>query len=89
MIFQKIKIILAVFIVEEIIAFVTFWYIRKKFAKQTVSEHSTALISVFKGILERLVIYIGLLTEIYPILIFFSAIKLGTRIDSKDKISND
>lgn len=69
----------------EISAYVTFFFIRKRFE---ISDNKKT-ISVSKGILERLLLCIGLVNEIYPILIFFGAIKIATRLDEKNKISND
>lgn len=46
--------------------------------------------ATFKGILERFIISICLLNNILPILTVFGALKIGTRLSSKDNIiAND
>jgi hypothetical protein len=81
----KILIFLILFLLLEISAYVAFIFIRKKFEISDTKK----TISVSKGILERLLLCVGLVNEIYPILIFFGAIKIATRLDEKNKISND
>lgn len=81
----KILIFLILFLLLEISAYVAFIFIRKKFK----IDDDKKTISVSKGILERLLLCVGLVNEIYPILIFFGAIKIATRLDEKNKISND
>ena len=46
-------------------------------------------LSVFKGILERFVLYFGLILGVSHIVILFGALKIGTRLDKGNKISND
>lgn len=46
-------------------------------------------LSVFKGVMERLIISIGLILGFAPILIVFGTIKLGTRFKDKIDITND
>lgn len=47
-------------------------------------------ISLFKGMLERFLIYLALVHSISQILVVFGAIKLGTRLDaSKSAVTND
>lgn len=44
---------------------------------------------VFKGILERLFLIIGLLTGYPQVIIAFGALKIGTRFQKNNKVSND
>ncbi|MBK7957313.1 MAG: hypothetical protein IPK03_03890 [Bacteroidetes bacterium] len=46
-------------------------------------------LSVFKGLLERFVIYICLVLGISQVLIVFGAIKIGTRFDKTKEVTND
>ena len=45
--------------------------------------------SIFKGVLERLFLIIGLLAGYPQVIIAFGAIKIGTRFQKDSKISND
>lgn len=44
---------------------------------------------MLKGILERLVIYVGILSGYPHTLTLFGALKIGTRIKNEHPISND
>lgn len=46
-------------------------------------------ISTFKGMLERLVLFIGLLLNMTQILIVFGTLKIGSRFDKNAKVLND
>lgn len=46
-------------------------------------------LSVFKGVMERFVITIGLIMGFTPILIVFGTIKLGTRFKDNQDVKND
>jgi hypothetical protein len=46
-------------------------------------------ISTFKGMLERFIIFLALSLSVSQILIVFGTIKIGTRLDNKQKIKND
>jgi hypothetical protein len=46
-------------------------------------------ISLFKGLLERFVLYFALTINLTQILIVYGAIKIGTRFEKNDKIKND
>lgn len=46
-------------------------------------------ISVFKGALERFIVYFFLSIGLSQILVVFGALKIGTRIDKNEKIKND
>jgi hypothetical protein len=65
-----------VFFLFEAIALIVFKKIREKYhpAERHLNE------SIFKGMLERLLILFGLINDIPTVLIFFGAIKLGTRL---------
>ena len=84
-----------IFLFQELTALLIFYFIRQYFqgqssAKSTVTVHSW-LYSVFKGILERLVIFIGMMNDLPYVLGFFGALKLGTRLDTdkNDRVTND
>lgn len=92
---NKILIALSIFTVGELISnSLIFSRIHKLFSKVSSSESPPTKIlflpiSTFKGVLERFVLFIALLFNLSQILIVFGAIKLGTRLDAKDKVSND
>ncbi|MDR6759905.1 hypothetical protein J2Y38_000084 [Flavobacterium sp. 2755] len=46
-------------------------------------------ISIFKGLLERFVLYFSLVIGLTQVLIVYGAIKIGTRFEKNDKIKND
>ena len=71
----------------EIVALGFFWLIKMY---QNCSKKEIVN-SILKGILERGFLLVVLLLDIEVILIFFGAIKIGTRLhnDSKSKVSND
>jgi hypothetical protein len=75
------------FIAGEIISLVVFYMLRKKYEK----NNTKTFISVIKGQLERFAILMGLVASIPTIIIFFSAIKLGTRLKEQQEsaVSND
>ncbi len=74
---------IAIFCVGEIGALLVFYFITKIFSR------GLSVSSVFKGILERLFLYIILLVELPQGLAFFGALKIATRLRDDDKISND
>ncbi len=78
-----------VFIIGEFICIFVFNYIKKTLG--TDKERSFAGLSILKGILERLVMFIGLLHDYPQILIVFGALKLGTRLyqDKNEDITNN
>ncbi|MEX0722837.1 MAG: hypothetical protein WD357_03830 [Gracilimonas sp.] len=57
-------------------------------SKRLKSEEKRG-ISVAKGILERLVLIIGIMAGYPQIIIAFGALKIGTRFQKNSKISND
>ncbi len=70
-----------------LIGLLVFYFVRSKFEKNSTK---TAL-SIGKGMLERFAILLGLVALIPTIIIFFGALKLGTRLkeQQESKISND
>lgn len=76
------------FIVGELIAFLIFPVVRKCVAGAAFLK--TPDIETFKGVLERLVIFVGLLSGYEIILVMFGALKLGTRLhdEGKNPVSN-
>jgi hypothetical protein len=78
---------LAAYTLGELMASVAFYYIRKKFEKGTRLQ----TLSLFKGLLERFAMLLGLVAGLPTIIIFFGAIKLGTRLkEHQDSlVSND
>ncbi len=57
------------------------------------SAHSKRILtfdlSTFKGMMERLLMYLGLILGFTPILVVFGTIKLGTRFKDSQEIKND
>lgn len=78
-----------IFIIGELVSVFIFALLKRAFNLPKTSPARKA--SVVKGILERAVLYIGLLHGFPQILIAFGALKIGTRLheDKKTKISND
>ncbi|MDX1686112.1 MAG: hypothetical protein R3275_12815 [Saprospiraceae bacterium] len=76
------------FVFTEVFALIIFYLFRRYFKAQS-KESGSSIITVIKGILERLILYSGILMGYPQILIAFGALKIGTRIQSKDHISND
>lgn len=82
--------LLIMFIGGEISAAIIFQLIAKTLYG-SYKPSSGPAVAIFKGALERLVLFIGLINDYSSILIAFAAIRLGTRIFSHDKStqSND
>jgi hypothetical protein len=80
---------LLVFIAGEILATLAFITIRKSIAGEGAFKKPD--VETLKGILERLVMFAGLLAGFSTVLVMFGALKLGTRLhDEKDKdVSNN
>jgi hypothetical protein len=83
---KTVKFILA-FSTGDIIALAVFIVIKNKLAPKTNFTDK----SILKGLLERLMLLSGFILAIPTIVVFFGAIKLGTRFktDEKERISND
>ncbi len=76
------------FIISEALALVAYYFIRKKYSKNKSNKNT----SILKGILERLVVYIGLILGYQSIIIVFGTLKIATRIktdDYSETISNN
>jgi hypothetical protein len=71
----------------ELVAFLVFYFIRSKYEKNS----NKAGVSIAKGMLERFAILLGLVASIPTIIVFFGALKLGTRLkeQQESKVSND
>ncbi|WP_221029782.1 hypothetical protein [Actomonas aquatica] len=81
----------AVFVIGEVVARPIFARIRRAYGPQLARPPGDGRVAHRKGLLERLVLYIGLLLGYAVILAAFGAFKLGTRLqkDSGDEITND
>ena len=92
----KLGALLFVFMATEFVAYIIFPALNKKLGpsseqKQQASETILGMeTAIFKGLLERLVIVIGLVYGYHQILIVFGGLKLGTRLheEKETKISN-
>jgi hypothetical protein len=92
---------LIIFVIGEVIFNLTWFRYLKYFfkAQETTTEDNNTTpvdkkllllsLSVFKGVMERLIISIGLILGFAPILVVFGTIKLGTRFKDKIDITND
>lgn len=102
MLIYKIIAFLVLFLVGEIIFnFTLINYLKKYFNDSVEAQETTENekptdknflglnISIFKGVLERFVISLCLISNILTILIVFGALKLGTRITENPNIKND
>jgi len=78
----------AIFVVGELVSLLIFAAIKRAIGPPKTSPALKA--SVVKGILERAVLFVGLLNGFPQILIAFGALKLGTRLyeDKESEISN-
>lgn len=93
----KFGVFLAIFILGELIVNRTIFRYIKNYFNDSISDELQVdqkkflgfSISVFKGIIERFLIYYALILNISQILIVFGAIKIGTRFDKNNKIKND
>ena len=69
---------IAIFVVGEVLALFVFALVRQLLAREFTIERR--MLEIFKGLLERLVITVGLSTGFPQILIMFGALKLGNRL---------
>ena len=76
------------FVAGEIMGLVIFPIITRTLGPKGLKPFDS--LSIFKGVLERLVLFIALLNNIPQILIAFSAMKIATRLheDTENQISN-
>lgn len=79
------------FLIQELLALPVFYAIRRYYSAQSTVTQNKWLYSALKGVLERLVIFVGLVNEVPSVVTFFGAVKLGTRLDDdkKNRVSND
>ena len=90
---------LLIFILGEVLLNFTFFRYLKSYFKfresEANKENETSKrflglpLSVFKGGLERFIVYLCLIIGVSQIVIVFGALKIGTRIDKNEKIKND
>jgi hypothetical protein len=80
---------LIIFTLGELFAFAVFPILRRTIAGAALFKKPD--IDTFKGILERLVIFIGLISDYSTVLVMFGALKLGTRLhdEGNKSISNN
>lgn len=75
----------AVFIAGELMAGFVFLILRRSVAGSALFKKPD--IETFKGVLERLVLFTGLIAGHSTVLVMFGALKLGTRLhDEADKV---
>lgn len=97
---QNVLLLLIIFVIGEFIFNLTvFQYIKNYFAKNEVkntendNENTRPFlflnISVFKGMLERLVLFVALILNFSQVLILFGTLKIGSRFDKNVKVMND
>lgn len=73
------------YIISELIAFLFFRKIRKHYLGSSGTQRP-----MWNGVIERIFLYICLLSGVYHGLVLFGALKIGTRIKTdENKISND
>ncbi len=84
---------LLAFAIGELIALLVFDRLRVIYGPRLLPEGKghTSRHAIFKGVLERLVVYLGLLMDYAVIIAAFGAFKLGTRLkeDQNAAVSND
>lgn len=83
-------ILLAVFLTGEIFALLLFPIVRWRLAQEKIVKKPD--IQTFKGVLERLVLFVGLSNGFATVLVVFGALKLGTRLHEEEqdkKLSNN
>lgn len=74
-----------IYIGSELVAYFTFRWVRKHYLGEYGSTRP-----MWNGIIERIFLYLCLLTEVYHGLTLFGALKIGTRIKAdENKVSND
>ncbi|WP_420319114.1 hypothetical protein [Ekhidna sp.] len=80
---DKYLIHITIFVVGELGSLLAFYIITKMF------KRDLTLSSVLRGALERGFLFIILLVDLPQGLAFFGALKIATRLNDDDKISND
>ncbi len=72
------------YLIMETIINVVFHIVSRK-----LKSDENRVLSVFKGLLERIFLITGLLLGFPQVIIAFGALKIGTRFQRNSKISND
>ncbi len=91
---MRLLLVLIVFIsVELLLASWIFEILRSLFGSEIATAGSSRARSrawpIWKGIVERSVVFFGLLSGFPHVLTVFGALKIGTRLKVDDKVSND
>ncbi|MBO6792257.1 MAG: hypothetical protein JJ895_00010 [Balneolaceae bacterium] len=77
-------------LMESILTVVFHFLNTRVFSKKEDDQNGLTLIAVLKGIMERLLLILGLMNGYPHVITAFAALKIGTRINDKEhKISND
>ncbi len=80
---EKVYYFLMVFVVGEV--FTNFFTMNVLKASLKLEEEENKQLAVVKGIIERLVLFMGIVSGIPQIMIAFGALKLGTRFSNKEE----
>ncbi len=77
-----------IFVAGEIVAGIVFYFVRRRYEGKKIRGSASTLV---KGILERFMIFLGLCCDLPTVIVFFGALKLGTRLKEHQdsKVSND
>lgn len=76
---------LLIYLASEVVAYFLFRRVRKHYLGEYGSSRP-----MWNGIIERVFLYLCLITEVYHGLTLFGALKIGTRIKTEEnKVSND
>jgi len=78
----KILLFLIVFVIGEMLASFIFLWLDHIFVKEPHKIKDYQRIELFKGILERFLLFLAFTSNIFMILVFLGAIKLGTRLET-------
>ena len=84
--------LILLYVMMEATVHVIFYMLNRRMIKGVKEDHDPALNlkDVLKGMLERLVLIIGLMAGYPHVITAFGALKIGTRIKSEEtKVSND
>jgi hypothetical protein len=80
---------ITILITMELVALLLF-HLLKKVMKVSPNDSTPDYRSIGKGILERTMLFLGLIWGIQSVIILFGALKIATRLDQdKSKVSND
>ncbi len=77
--------LIGIYLVSELLAYFVFRKVRKHYVGTSGSSRP-----MWNGIIERIFLYLCILSEVYHGFTLFGALKIGTRIKAdENKISND